>query len=333
MDEPIRVGDALAEIVRPLGLLRRDVHRVRPRAELGTPSAVQHVVRDDLRVVAVDLERHSADALDHVVVDIAVVRPGVEVEPVTVVVERKRTIARALGEADSVRNPVACRHGLDAAVAVARIERTAVIGFEHVVVDAVVRKFVVVASVEHGPPGQVVEKIMADAVAVSLHEHGRRDVVKLADVVDVAVLDCVRLGHAAARDVYYPTAKLEQVAVPQLVVVPPRELDRPLAHVMYAAAAYRYEGALRRVDRLAPGAKLKVLYRDMMRVLKAKYRVDRWNSYKALVGILSLRRDEVHLLLLQVVEPLAEVVQLLAEAAEDVGIARARHVAEIAGEL
>jgi hypothetical protein len=43
---------------------------------------------------------------------------------------------------------------------------------------------------------------------------------------------------------------------------------------MYAAAAYRYEGALRRVDRLAPGAKLKVLYRNVVRVLKTEYRVD-----------------------------------------------------------
>ena len=250
-----------------------------------------------------------------------------------VVVKRKRTVARALGKANSVRDPVARCHGLDAAVAVARVESAAVLGLKHVVVDAVVRKLVVVASVEHGPPGQIVEEVVSDAVAVSLHEHGRRDVVKLANVVDVAVLYRIWLGHAAARDVYYPTAKLEQVAVPQLVVVPPRELDRPLAHVMYAAAAYRYEGALRRVDRLAPGAKLKVLYRNVVRVLKTEYRVDRRNGDKALVGILSLRRDEVYLLLLQVVEPLAEVVQLLAEAAEDVGIARARHVAEIAGEL
>ena len=138
----------------------------------------------------------------------------VEVESVAVVVERKRAVARALGEAYSVRDPVARSHGLDAAVAVARVERTTVLRLEHVVVHAVVRELVVVAGVEHRPARQVVEKVVPDAVAVALHEHGRRDMVELAYVVDVAVLHRVRLGDAPASYVHGPAPEVEQVAVP-----------------------------------------------------------------------------------------------------------------------
>ena len=90
---------------------------------------------------------------------------------------------------------------------------------------------------------------------------------------------------------------------------------------------------MRCVHRRAPRTELEVLDYDAVRVLQPEDGADGRDRHQAVVRVDALRRYEVYLPALEVVVPLAVVVKLLAEAAEDVGVARTRHVAELAGEL
>ncbi len=167
----------------------REVHIVGPLDEFGATACGKDVVGDELVVIGVHFEAHAADAFHHVIVDEAVARACIKVEAVAVLIEGKRTVARAFCKADAVGDPVAGDGGEVVALLVARVKCRAVLGLEHVVVDAIIGNFVHAACVENAPMREVVEEVMADVEAPTFHEDGGRAVSLIGDVADEAIFN------------------------------------------------------------------------------------------------------------------------------------------------